>query len=120
MQNMYEYRALFAALKMPKCEIFDRSDFHYIYTIKPFWVDDFVVKILTYYFKFEGARPHLVFDAQAEHTRKELMRMLSMRISSLRACSVNASVPDANAQHSCKALFKFGIFTLMLSIRMRN
>jgi hypothetical protein len=43
------------------------------------------------------------------------MRTLSMRISSLRACSVNASVPDAYAQHSFKVLFKFGIFTLMLS-----
>ncbi len=36
-------------LKVPKCEIFDRSDFHYFYTIKPFWVDDFVVKILTFF-----------------------------------------------------------------------
>jgi hypothetical protein len=35
------------SLKVPKSEIFDRSDFHYFYTIKPFWVDDFVVKILT-------------------------------------------------------------------------
>jgi hypothetical protein len=26
--------------------------------------------------------PHLVSDVHAEHTRKELMRMLSMRISS--------------------------------------
>jgi hypothetical protein len=26
----------------PKCDIFDRSDFYYFYTIKPFWVDDFV------------------------------------------------------------------------------
>jgi hypothetical protein len=41
-------------LKVPKCEIFDHSDFHYFYTIKPFWVDDFVVKILTYYFNFWG------------------------------------------------------------------
>jgi len=32
-----------------------------------------------------GARPHLVSDAQADHTRKELMRTISMRISSLRA-----------------------------------
>jgi len=24
-----------------KCEIFDRSDFHDFYTIKPFWVGDF-------------------------------------------------------------------------------
>jgi hypothetical protein len=39
-------------LCVPKCEILDRSDFHYFYTIKPFWVDDFVVKILTYYFNF--------------------------------------------------------------------
>ncbi len=39
-------------LKVPKCEIFDGSDFHYFYTIKPFWVDDFVIKILTYYFNF--------------------------------------------------------------------
>jgi hypothetical protein len=31
--------------------------------------------------------PHLVSDAHAEHTRKELMRMLSMRTSSLRVCS---------------------------------
>ncbi len=37
-------------LKVPK--IFDRSDFHYFYIIKPFLVDDFVVKILTYYFNF--------------------------------------------------------------------
>ncbi len=36
-------------LKVPKCEIFDRSDFHYFYTIKPFWIDDFGVKILTYF-----------------------------------------------------------------------
>jgi hypothetical protein len=27
-------------LKVPKCEIFDRSDFHDFYTIKPFWVGD--------------------------------------------------------------------------------
>ncbi len=106
---------------MPKCEIFDRSDFHYCYTIKPFWVDDFVVKILiTYYFNFWGSQALLVSDAQAEHTRKELMRTLSMRISSLRACSVHASVPDAYSQHGMKALLKFGFFTRMLSIRVRN
>ncbi len=105
---------------MPKCEIFDRSDFHYFYTIKPFWIDDLGVKILTIFLSFGGARPHLVSYAQAEHTRKGLMRTLSMRISSLRACSVNASVPDAYAQHCFKALFEFGIFTLILSIRIRN
>jgi hypothetical protein len=78
------------------------------------------LKYLLIILSFGGARPHLISDAQAEHTRKELMRVLRMRISSLRACSVNASVPDGYAQHSFKALFKFGIFTLMLSIRMRN
>ncbi len=64
--------------------------------------------------------PHLVSYAQAEHTRKGLMRTLSMRVSSLRACSVNASVPETYAQHRFKALFEFGVFTLMLSIRIRN
>jgi hypothetical protein len=29
---------------------------------------------------FEGAKPHLVSDAHAEHTRKELMHMLIMHI----------------------------------------
>jgi hypothetical protein len=47
--------------KVPKCEIFDRSDFHYFYTIKPFWVDDFVVKILTYYFNFLGSQASFSF-----------------------------------------------------------
>ncbi len=48
--------------------------------------------------------PHLVSDAYAEHTRKELMRMLSMRISSWLVCSEYASVPDAYAQHVLKGL----------------
>jgi hypothetical protein len=39
-------------LKVPKCEIFDRSDFPDFYTIKSSWVGDLVVKILTYYFHF--------------------------------------------------------------------
>jgi hypothetical protein len=34
------------SLKVPKCEIFDRSDFHDFYSIKPFWVGDFGAKIL--------------------------------------------------------------------------
>jgi hypothetical protein len=50
-----------APLKVPKCEILDRSDFHYFYTIKPFWVDDFVVKILTYYFNFWGSQASFIF-----------------------------------------------------------
>ncbi len=78
------------------------------------------LKILTYCFNFWGARPHLVFDAQAEHMRKELRHTLSMRISSLRTSSVHESIPDAYAQHGLKVLFKVGIFTLMLSIRVRN
>jgi hypothetical protein len=44
--------------------------------------------------------PHLVSDAHAEHTRKELMRMLSIRISSLCVCKVL----DAYAQHVLKGL----------------
>jgi hypothetical protein len=32
-------------LKVPKCEIFDRSDFHDFCTKKPFWVGDFGAKI---------------------------------------------------------------------------
>ncbi len=71
-----------ATLKVPKREIFDRSDFSDFYTIKSSWVGDLVVKILTIILIFVGAMPHLVSDAHAAHTRKELMRMLSMRISS--------------------------------------
>jgi hypothetical protein len=40
------------SLKVPKCEIFNRSDFPDFYTIKSSWVGDLVVKILTYYFNF--------------------------------------------------------------------
>ncbi len=32
-------------LKVPKCEIFDRSDFHDFYPIKSLWEGDFAVKI---------------------------------------------------------------------------
>jgi hypothetical protein len=53
--------AQFRRLKVPKCEIFDRSDFHYFYTIKPFWVGDFVVKILTCYFNFWGSQASFSF-----------------------------------------------------------
>ena len=48
-------------LKVPKCEIFDRSDFHSFYTIKPFWIDDFGVKILTYFFKCWGSQASFSF-----------------------------------------------------------
>jgi hypothetical protein len=37
-------------LKVPKREIFDRSDFPDFYTIKSSWVGDLLVKILTFYF----------------------------------------------------------------------
>ncbi len=39
-------KMIFFDLKVPKCEIFDRSDFPDFYT-KSSWVDDLVVKILT-------------------------------------------------------------------------
>jgi hypothetical protein len=39
-------------IKVPKREIFDRSDFPDFYTIKSSWVGDLLVKILTYYFNF--------------------------------------------------------------------
>ncbi len=42
-------------LKVPKCEIFDRSDFHDIYSIKPFWVGDFGAKIETCYLNLGGS-----------------------------------------------------------------
>ncbi len=42
-------------------EIFNCSDFHYFWTIKPFWVDDFVVKILTYYFNFWWRQASFIF-----------------------------------------------------------
>jgi hypothetical protein len=58
-------------LKVPKCEIFDCSDFLDFYTIKPFWVDDAI---------------------------RNCRHMLRVRISSGHICSDNASVPDAHAQ----------------------
>ncbi len=48
-------------LKVPKCEIFNRSDFHYFYAIKPFWIDDFGVKILTYFLMFWGSQASFSF-----------------------------------------------------------
>jgi hypothetical protein len=45
-----------------------------------------------------------------EHTRKELMRMLSMRISALRICSACASVPYVHAQHALKGPFQIWNF----------
>ncbi len=39
-------------LKVPKREIFDRSNFPDFYAIKSSWKGDLVVKILTYFFNF--------------------------------------------------------------------
>ncbi len=39
-------------LKVPKREIFDRSDVPDLYTRKSSWVGDLLVKILTCYFNF--------------------------------------------------------------------
>jgi hypothetical protein len=43
------------SLKVPKCEIFDRSDFLDFYTTKSSWVGDLVIKILAYYLNFSGS-----------------------------------------------------------------
>jgi hypothetical protein len=116
---------------VPKCEILDRSDFHYFYTIKPFWVDDFVVKILTYYFNFWGSQASFIFwcvswayawgaDAYAQHAHQLLTRMLSARISSWRVCSAWIEGPFqswnfyAYAEHTHKELMH------TLSMRVRN
>ena len=45
-------KKIFIYLKVPKREIFDRSNFPDFYAIKSSWVGDLVVKILTYYFNF--------------------------------------------------------------------
>ncbi len=75
---------LFKRLKVPKCEIFDRSDFHDFYTIKPFYVGDFWVKIYSnlVILIWGGARHHLISDAHAERAHQFLTRTLSARISS--------------------------------------
>ncbi len=73
-------------LKVPKREIFDRWDFPDFYTIKSLRVGDFGVKVKKNLNIFRGS-----FSAHAEHTRQALMRMLSIRISSLRVCSACAS-----------------------------
>jgi hypothetical protein len=80
-------------LKVPKSEIFDSSDFNDFYNIMSSWVGVILI--------FGGAKPYLVSDALAEHTRKELMRMLSMRISSLRACSACFEGTFSNLKFLC-------------------
>jgi hypothetical protein len=53
----YEYlikRMLSLRLKVPKCEIFDRSDFPAFYTIKSLRVGDFGVEIKKFVKKYLG------------------------------------------------------------------
>jgi hypothetical protein len=50
--SMWYGAGLIYSLKVPKREIFDRSDFPDFYTIKSSWGGDLLVKILTYYFNF--------------------------------------------------------------------
>ncbi len=59
---------------------------------------------LLFLFLRELSRIYVVSDAHAEHTSKELMRMLSMRISSWHVCSGYASGTDAYAQLVLKGL----------------
>jgi hypothetical protein len=83
--------------------------------LKAFWVGTSGLEYKLVTLTFGGARHQLL-----AHT-------LSTRISSCHARSVHASVPDAHAsvpythdQHVLTALFKFVIFTRMLSIHVRN
>ncbi len=73
----------------------------------------------------------LVHDAYAQCTHQFLTRMLRIRISSWRACSVHASVPDAHAQCMHQFLtrmlrvykmniWKIGQLMHKLSMRARN
>ncbi len=134
----------FIYLKVPKREIFDRSDFPNFYTIKSSSVGDLLVKILTYYFNFWGSYAAFSFwraywayasgtDAYAQHAHQFLMRMLRVRISSWCVCSacfkgtalcacistwcvwsVHAPVPDSYAQ--CTHPF----LTRTLSVRVSS
>ncbi len=82
---------------------------------------------------FKGMRSvhALVPDAYAQCTHQFLTRMLSVRISSWRACSVHASsswracsvhasIPCAHAKGIQNEHLKIGKLTLMLSMRVRN
>jgi hypothetical protein len=69
-------------LKVPKCEIFNRSDFHDFYTIKTFCVGDFGAKYKLVRLIFGGARHHLISNAHRERVHQFLMRTLRVWISS--------------------------------------
>ena len=85
------------SLKVPKCEIFDRSDFPDFYTIKSRPEGDFGVKIKKNFKQiFRG-----LFGAA-----KFLMRMLSIILRS--------ALPSKHAVHTRQGLMR------TLSIRVRN
>ncbi len=72
---------------MPKCEIFDHSDFNDFYTIKSLWEADFGVKILKNKKNIKGfvwgreiPYAYAQSNAHAEYTHNLLTRMLSLRI----------------------------------------
>jgi hypothetical protein len=71
------------------------------------------------YFNFWGAMQHLISDAQAERAHQFLARTLSAHISSW--CAGQCTHQFLMRMLSmCKGPFQFGIFMLMLSIRIRN
>ncbi len=72
---------------MPECEIFGFSWFFHHKACLGRWL---WAKVQTNFY-FGGARHHLISCAHAEHTRKEMMRMLTH-------CSGYASVPYAFSQ----------------------
>ncbi len=115
-------------LKVPKCEIFDRSDFPDFYTIKSQREGDFGVKIKNFKQIFRGPFGAMKFlmrmlsiilrsafpSKHAEHTHQGLMRILSIRVRNWCACWAYASGTDAHAEH----ILQF--FTRMQSIRVKN
>jgi hypothetical protein len=94
------HECIILKVPLPKCEIFDRSDFHVFYTIKSLREADFGVKIkknLKIFRSLFGAAKFLtrklslilrsaVPSKHLEHTHQELIRMLSVRNSSLCVC----------------------------------
>ncbi len=82
---------------MTKCEIFDRSDFHFLHH-KAFLVGDFGVKYKLVTLNLGGTRHNLISYAYAERAHQFLTCTISACISSWHVRSVHASVPDAHAQ----------------------
>ncbi len=118
--NILDNPPLYISYRVPKCEIFNRSDIHDFYTIKPFCVGDFGAKYKFVNLTFGGARHYLISFAHDEHAHQFLTHTISVDISSWHARSLHASNHYAHDQHVLKVLFKFWIFMLMLSIHIRN